>query len=89
MISKTAQNKFSIKKLSVDHTPKLKNEAIRIKKFGGVVEPFYDENGEVYGPLRVWAVPQSHPGLAMSRSIGDLVAKKVGVIWNPGTFFFL
>jgi serine/threonine protein phosphatase PrpC len=24
-----------------------------------------------------------YPGLAMSRSIGDLVAKRVGVIWDP------
>ena len=34
------------------------------------------------GPYRVWAFGESYPGLAMSRSIGDMDAKKIGVISN-------
>lgn len=33
------------------------------------------------GPLRVWYRDQNVPGLAMTRSIGDLVAAQVGVTW--------
>lgn len=35
------------------------------------------------GPPRVWLKDQQIPGIAMSRSIGDLVAGSVGVIAEP------
>lgn len=35
------------------------------------------------GPLRVWLKNEDTPGLAMTRSIGDHVAKSVGVIATP------
>ena len=43
-----------------------------------------DEFGEGCGPYRVWIKGKDYPGLAMSRSIGDLKGKEVGVIPNPG-----
>ena len=43
-----------------------------------------NEYGEVIGPYRVWAKGGDYPGLAMSRSIGDLKGKKIGVIPDPG-----
>ena len=36
-----------------------------------------------YGPLRVWMKNKQVPGLAMTRSIGDLVATSVGVTFEP------
>ena len=39
--------------------------------------------GEDVGPKRVWLKHQDVPGLAMTRSFGDLVAQKVGVIPVP------
>jgi serine/threonine protein phosphatase PrpC len=33
--------------------------------------------------LRVWLKNENLPGLAMTRSIGDLVAGSVGVTWKP------
>jgi len=45
------------------------------------------ENGVKSGPYRVWFKNEGYPGLAMSRSIGDLVATSVGVICEPGIFF--
>ena len=72
--------------LSYDCKPELPNEQKRIIESGGVVEKAYfsdDEDVENSGPYRVWAKGEDYPGLAMSRSIGDMDAKKVGVIPNP------
>lgn len=37
----------------------------------------------ITGPYRVWLQDEDIPGLAMSRSFGDLVATQVGVICEP------
>ena len=50
---------------------------------GGRIERFIEENGEEVGPYRVWLKNEDYPGLAMSRSIGDLIATTVGVIPDP------
>ena len=39
--------------------------------------------GNRIGPARVWMMGENVPGLAMSRSFGDTVAGKVGVIATP------
>ena len=70
--------------LSIDYKPDLPEESERIIMAGGVVEPMTDEFGQGVGPLRVWAKNEDYPGLAMSRSIGDLRGKAVGVIPDPG-----
>ena len=68
-----------IKILSIDHKPSLKKEQERIKNCGGFVKSI-DSNGQ----LRVWDSPLlKSPGLALSRSIGDLDAAKIGVIAEP------
>ena len=69
--------------LSIDCKPELLEEKKRIIKKGGVVEKSENELGEGIGPFRVWDGDNDYPGLAMSRSIGDIAAKKVGVIPNP------
>ena len=73
--------------LSYDCKPELPNEKKRIYECGGVVEKAYysddDSDDEEYIPYRVWAKGKDYPGLAMSRSIGDTIAKEVGVIANP------
>lgn len=70
--------------LSFDHKPESKNEQERIKKYGGVVEKCLYEEGVRDGPYRVWnSSKQEYPGLAVSRSIGDLEASKLGVIPEP------
>jgi hypothetical protein len=38
---------------------------------------------QFFGPKRVWLKHKQVPGLAMTRSLGDLVAKSVGVTYEP------
>jgi serine/threonine protein phosphatase PrpC len=50
---------------------------------GGRVDQ-YKDGGFKSGPYRVWMKNEQYPGLAMSRSIGDLIASKIGVTPEPG-----
>ncbi len=81
MISKT-QEFYTVKALSRDHKPDLELERKRIESKGGSIGRYIIE-GEEVGPVRVWVKGEGYPGLAMSRSIGDLVASQVGVIPDP------
>ena len=73
-----------IRPLSIDHKPSLKKEQERIKKSGGYVEKCVYEDGVIDEIYRVWDSPSlEYPGLAISRSIGDKDATKVGVISDP------
>ena len=69
--------------LSIDQKPELPQEKKRIYKMGGIVDQMLDSKGKRNGPFRVWAGKQNYPGLAMSRSIGDLKGKKCGLISEP------
>ena len=70
--------------LSYDHKPEIKEEYERIKKSGGTVHKLLDKNKKVLGgPWRVWKGENNYPGLAVSRSLGDLNAKTCGVIPFP------
>ena len=83
IVGKYDERKWFSKNLSSDHKPENKNEKERIIKNGGRIEAYTDENGEYYGPQRVWLKKENVPGLAMSRSFGDFVAHSVGVIAEP------
>ena len=74
--------------LSVDFKPEMPEEMSRILFNGGEVRQIKNEIGEGVGPYRVWKRGEGYPGLAMSRSIGDLNGKKIGVIPNPGIVEF-
>lgn len=51
-----------------------------IQGAGSVAPP---KPSQKLGPPRVWVLNQTYPGLAMSRSLGDVLAKKAGVIAEP------
>ena len=68
--------------LSHDFKPDLTNERKRIYEHGGIVRRAFDDIDED-GPYRVYMRGEDFPGLAMSRSIGDIESKKIGVIPNP------
>jgi len=77
-------NKYKCIPLSIDFKPEMPEEMNRIILSGGEVRQIKNEMGEGVGPYRVWKMGEGYPGLAMSRSIGDLNGKKIGVIPNPG-----
>lgn len=77
-------NHYNVAALSKDYKPELPEETQRIIMNGGEVRQMKNEMGEGVGPFRVWALDGNYPGLAMSRSIGDLKGKKIGVIPDPG-----
>ena len=67
--------------LTWDQKPTRKEEKERITQFGGKIERL-NYNGEYVGPLRVWA-DEEGPGIAITRSLGDFQAKKIGIISEP------
>ena len=43
----------------------------------------YEINGVKKGPFRIWKKNAEPPGSAMSRAIGDGIAKEIGVTSKP------
>lgn len=77
------KNNISIQ-LTTDHNPKIISEKKRIIKNGGAVRPQANYQGKTLSnPHRVYVKGKNYPGLAMSRSLGDLVGEEVGVIHVP------
>ena len=69
--------------LSRDHKPELKDESERILACLGRIMPYFTLDGTPAGPCRVWLQNENIPGLAMSRSVGDMIAATVGVTSDP------
>jgi serine/threonine protein phosphatase PrpC len=69
--------------LSIDHKPENDLERERVLKKKGRIHKMKDNKGCEYGPLRIWLPDENLPGLAMSRSIGDLIGSSIGITWRP------
>lgn len=87
---KDNKGNWVVQPISNDHKPCNQNEADRIIRGKGRIDKFKDADGtnkdnigNPVGPLRVWLKDSNGPGLAMTRSFGDLVAASVGVCWEP------
>ena len=74
---------WTFESLAKIHKPSEEEEKKRIIESGGEVHPYYDEYGIYEGPDRVYIKNKTYPGLSLSRSIGDLVAKDIGIISDP------
>lgn len=83
VLVKQIHGKWEARDLSTDHKPGLPSEQARIQAQGGRISPYRDSLGGAVGPLRVWMQDEDIPGLAMSRSIGDLLASRLGVSAEP------
>jgi serine/threonine protein phosphatase PrpC len=68
--------------ITFDHKPDTPAEKERILAHGGRVFAVEYDDG-IDGPPRVWLGHMDIPGLAMSRSLGDVVAHSAGVISEP------
>ena len=87
--------KWKATQLSRDHKPDEADEAARVRRANGRIEQSRLQPGMVlpglrtqatgmfYGPKRVWLKNKQVPGLAMTRSIGDMAASSVGVTARP------
>ena len=71
--------------LSEDHVPESPQEYQRIINSGGMVDKFTDQNGNKFGPFRVYKNTDmpTYFGLAVSRALGDMKAKECGVSSQP------
>jgi len=86
VLLKLRNNHWSVVPLSYDHKPDIPSEKERILRCGGRVEQMKGYNGVPVGPQRVWLKNEDTPGLAMSRSMGDTLAEKVGKTAEAGKF---
>ena len=83
VIKENKNNVWTFEQLSRDHKPTEEDEYKRIINSDGEIEAIEDDNGNWTGPLRVWEKGSEGPGLAMTRSLGDKVGTKIGVICTP------
>ena len=82
LVSKIGNEDFQAIKLSNDQKPTNPEEQKRIEESGGEIATCDDEK-ENEGIKRVWVKGEKFPGIAISRTLGDEVAKSVGVICTP------
>lgn len=73
---------------TADHNPSLVAERRRIEESGGEIRICLDDDGEedchdVDVVERVYVKGEEFPGLAMTRSLGDMICKAIGVTHVP------
>ena len=88
LVKNDKDGKTSVTALTEDHTPDREDEIKRIEAHGGVVmtSDQYDNNDPTFTSFeqkRIWSKEGKWPGTAFTRSIGDAVAKDLGVVADP------
>lgn len=82
ILGKEEAGHLTFQDITFDHKPDSPAEKERILACGGRVFAVEYDDG-IDGPPRVWLGHMDIPGLAMSRSLGDVVAHSAGVISDP------
>lgn len=77
------REQLTVVPMSEDQVPNVSEERRRIEQQGGLVRRDQDPLTGEQGPFRVWRRDLAGPGLAMSRSIGDVSAHQIGVSALP------
>ena len=88
LVDNDKTGKTSVTALTVDHTPDREDEIKRIEASGGVAmtSDQYDNSDPTFTSFeqkRTWSKEGKWPGTAFTRSIGDAVAKDLGVVADP------
>ena len=78
VLARRTAGKLSAVDLTRDHKPSLPDEIERIYKAGGEVRKMEEDF-----PHRVFFKGKNYPGIAMSRTVGDLLAQSIGVTCTP------
>lgn len=82
ILGKEENGRMVAQDITYDHKPDSPKEKERILACGGRVFAVEYDDG-IDGPPRVWLGHMDIPGLAMSRSLGDVVAHSAGVTSEP------
>jgi serine/threonine protein phosphatase PrpC len=82
ILGQEIDGRLTFQDITFDHKPDTPQEKERILACGGRVFAVEYDDG-IDGPPRVWLGHMDIPGLAMSRSLGDVVAHSAGVISEP------
>jgi integrin-linked kinase-associated serine/threonine phosphatase 2C len=81
--AKQGQQKVAFQ-MSIDHKPLREDERKRIDLCGGTVS---NERNGMNGPPRIYSLNDDGPGMAVSRTIGDIFGHTVGVSADPEVSF--
>jgi serine/threonine protein phosphatase PrpC len=76
-------NKWSYVNLTRDHKPKEEDEKKRILEKGGKISKEKAQFDNKIGITRIWKKNGGNIGLALTRSFGDEILSKVGIICEP------
>ena len=82
------KNSLVPQQLTDEHRPEYTEEYKRITDCGGRVNKLIGINGNHQGPYRVWEAFNNSPGLTISRSLGNLNCKEIGIIAEPNTYSY-
>lgn len=80
---KLLTNTLASVQLTTDHRPESPSETLRIVSSGGKVKRLKDEFGNFFGPYRVSPNFSNIKGLTLSRSLGNILMKEIGICSNP------
>ena len=79
---------WKVQQLNSAHKPSENAEKSRVLKCGGQIGQAINQIGIPYGPLRVLCDSVDHPGITLTRAIGDKAFRDFGVIDVPEIFKF-
>ena len=83
LLSRDQQGALGARLLNRPHNFDTDEEKTRVEAAGGRILRFKDPDDNFVGPYRVFLPDQPLPGLSMSRSVGDVIAKRAGVVCEP------
>ena len=84
VLARYENGNYNTIKISRDHKPTEFDEMKRILENNGRIEKYYDTDFDAFvGPKRIWLKNSDIPGLAMTRSFGDVIGHNVGVTSEP------